>query len=362
MDQHPGVAVVDLDRDGLDDLYVIPHWGRNLFFRNRGDGTFEEKAAQVGLDVDGGTSSAVFADFDNDGDTDAFLGRTLQPSLYLENDGKRMRDASSSVSDRLPALVSSVTAVDVDRDGLLDVYFATYAAKRVSDEYSAMGKLDKPLLDGFIRPEESKKLLERLSTPSEFYDLPGPPNVLVKNRGGGKFAVASDSGLEVFANTYQATWADYDRDGDPDVYLANDDFGADNLLRNDGRGRFVDAAKETGAYGVGFGMGATWGDYDGDGLQDLYVSNMYSKAGKRITERLGNLDQRYRRMAVGNTLYRNLGDTFEDLSSPEALHGEKAGWSWAGQFADVDNDGRPDLHVLSGYYTAPAEYALPVDT
>ena len=122
------------------------------------------------------------------------------------------------------------------------------------------------------------------------HNLYGPPNVLLRNEGGGRFAVAEEApALRVFMNTFQSSWADYDNDGDPDVYLAND-FGPNYFFRNDGGGLFKDITEETDTADVGFGMGVTWGDYDSDGRQDLYVSNMYSSAGQRITAQLPKLD------------------------------------------------------------------------
>lgn len=363
MDRHPGVAVVDIDRDGRDDLYLIPHWGRNLLLRNRGDGTFEDIAHRIGLDLDDSSTAALFADFDNDGDPDAFIARTHEPSLYLQNENGRFVDASSEVSGRLPSLTSSVSAADVDGDGLLDVYLSTYAARRLTQEFVLDKTGEAPLLQGFVSRTQSAKIREKLAGGAEVFDFPGPPNVFLRNVGGGRFEVDSESPLSVLVNTYQATWSDFDGDDDPDVYLAND-FSANHLFRNDGENGFVDVTAETGTADVGFGMGVTWGDVDGDAREDLYVSNMYSKAGSRIAAQLGEIDPRFAKMARGNTLFRNEeGVRFEDLSTrPGERHAQKAGWSWGGQFADVDNDGRSDLHVLSGYYTAPREFELPVDT
>ena len=78
-DRHPGISVVDIDADGYDDLYIAVRQGRNMLLHNGGDGTFTERAAQYGLDVEHHTAAALFADFDNDGDPDVFLGRTLAP-------------------------------------------------------------------------------------------------------------------------------------------------------------------------------------------------------------------------------------------------------------------------------------------
>ena len=145
-------------------------------------------------------------------------------------------------------------------------------------------------------------------------------------------------------------------------YLAND-FAVNSLMRNDGAAGFVDVGKETGTTDIGFGMGASWGDYDNDGRADLYVSNMFSKAGRRITGSLKEIDPRFALMARGNSLFHNTDSVFEKVSGLEApaLQVEKAGWSWSGQFVDFDNDGWLDVHALSGYYSAPPEVAVKVD-
>jgi len=355
-DRHPGLAVVDIDADGFDDLYLMDRWGRNQLLRNRGDGSFEDLAPALGIDVDSHSSAAIFADFDNDGDPDLFLGRTLEPSAYFENEGDRFVDRSAEKVDGfLPYLVSSLNAVDYDGDGLLDVYVSTYAATMI-------WRFD---LSGFLRPADAARLREMMRDPKSresYMDHVGPPNLLLRNRGDGSFEVVEDPGvLASFRNTYQATWADFDADGDPDVYLAND-FAPDQALRNDGEGRFSDVTEELGFTLFALGMGASFGDYDRDGRQDLYVSNMYSTAGSRITSQLDYLDPRFAESAKGNFLWRNEGDSFRKVSGDPGFDVEKTGWAWGSQFADVDNDGFLDLVVLNGFYTAPSEVAIALDT
>ena len=302
------------------------------------------------------TSAALFADFDNDGDLDAFLGRTLEPSVYMANEGGRFVDRSAELFDApLPALVSAVSAADYDGDGLLDLYVSTYAAAmRLRNESQTI----------FLPDGDALELLQlRLSAEDHVItNRFGPPNVLFKNQGGGRFGRVEDSPLKLFKHTFQATWADYDNDGDMDVYVAND-FAPNNLFRNDGLDGFTDVAAETGTEDIGFGMGVSWGDFDEDGLQDLYVTNMYSKAGLRITEQFDDVDTSFRRMARGNTLFRNNTAGFEHVSSlerPGLLVGA-AGWGWGSQFVDLDNDSDLDLYALSGYYTAPSAVELPID-
>jgi hypothetical protein len=355
-DRHPGISVVDIDADGFDDLYVMERSGRNLLLRNRGDGSFEDVAPELGVDVDGHSSSAIFADFDNDGDPDLFVGRTIEASVYLENVGGRFVDRSAErVDGWMPRLVSSVSAVDYDGDGLLDVYVSTYAATMLWSH---------DVLP-FMAPDKADRFQAMFprETAGEwaYFDMLGPPNVMLRNTGGGRFEVVEDPVLESFRNTYQATWADFDADGDPDVYLAND-FADDQVLRNEGGGRFVEATKELGFDQFALGMGASWGDYDRDGRQDVYVSNMYSTAGSRITEKLAYLDPRFQQSAQGNFLWRNEGERFRKVSGDGGILSERTGWSWGSQLTDLDNDGFLDVVVLNGFYTAPREVALAGDT
>ncbi|HYB99092.1 MAG TPA: VCBS repeat-containing protein [Candidatus Limnocylindrales bacterium] len=370
-DRHPAVSVVDIDMDGDDDFYATEREGTNLLFVNRGDGTFEEKAAAFGLDLAGNTTVAIFADFDNDGDPDLFAGRHILPSMLLRNDDGRFTDISAQAAPQgLPPLVTSATAVDYDNDGLLDIYAATYAAEALMREVEAArsragtgAPMPDALLAAFLPPRDAVRLRDLAASPeaNEFRNLPGPPNVLLHNDGDLRMSTVAETPLRLFYNTYQATWADYDRDGDADVYVAND-FAIHHLMRNDGGGRFTDVSAQTGTSDIGFGMGVSWSDYDLDGRQDLYVTNMYSKAGSRITSQLP-VNPELRKMARGNSLFRNEGAIFRKVSGegPGEVPVEVAGWSWGAQFADFDNDTRPDIYALSGNYTAPKEHQLPVD-
>ena len=368
-DRHPGISVVDIDSDGWDDLYVMARHGTNLLLRNRGDGSLEEVSEAWGLDVDSHCSAAVFGDFDNDGDPDLFLGRTLEPSMFLENTGSEFVDVSAEKFEgRLPSLVSSVNAVDYDQDGLLDVYVSTYAASMVEQAREWLERESwsgRPVLEGFLGEEEAADLGLRLFDEDFHFYLqrPGPRNVLLHNDGGGAFSEEGRSAvLSVGRNTYQAAWGDYDGDGDPDVYLSND-FAPNQLFRNDRGGSFSDVTSATGSADYGFGMGVSWGDYDNDDRLDLYVSNMYSRAGNRVVKGAGEVDSRVVKAAAGNSLLRNEGERFKRVSGLKtpALEVARAGWSWGGQFSDLDNDGLKDLYVLSGYYTAPERIGLPFD-
>ena len=361
VDRHPGIAIVDLDGDGFDDIYFLADYGKNMFFHNRGDGTFEEIAAKLGLDLDGHSSSAIFADFDNDGHLDVFIGRTLSRSVYMHWEDGRFIDRSAWISNGpLPFLASSVSAADYDGDGLLDVYIATYASNL---GYWERNGFDPAVFEPFLSPEDIAELTRAMGkVDNPFTNLAGPPNVLLRNLGGGKFEVVKDTPLKVFKNTYQATWGDFDGDGKPDLFLAND-FSPPTLFRNLGGGKFADVTEEMGLANARFGMGATWGDYDNDGRMDLYVSAMSSKAGRRIIAQLPTVDPRFAVMAAGNALYRNVPNKLEKTSgpAPPKLAVEQSGWDWGAQLVDLNNDGYLDIFSLSGYYTAPKQVETDFD-
>ena len=377
-DRHPGVSVVDINGDGWDDLFVVARWGDNQLFVNRGDGTFEDRAADYGLAHWEHSSSSIFADFDNDGDPDVFLGRTLAPSVYLRNEEGRFVDRTQEhVGRSLPSMVSSVAAADFDNDGLLDVYFSTYASRMMHQEMTSDLNADLPVagelpegtvgqfLSDFLSHEDATELHQRFYFSGHpVHDRAGPPNRLLHNVGEGRFEEAAASpALEAWHHTYQAIWADFDQDGDQDLYLAND-FAPNNLMRNDGAAGFTDVTEETNAADIGFGMGGGFGDYDNDGDEDLYVSNMFSKAGRRITAQIAKLDPVFGSMARGNSLLEFQDGKFTRVSGLDksTVMVEKAGWSWAGQFIDFDNNANLDVIALSGHYTAPKKVEIPVDT
>ncbi|PCJ53216.1 MAG: hypothetical protein COA70_09815 [Planctomycetota bacterium] len=391
---HPTCSVVDYDKDGFDDFYVQERSGRNMMFHNNGDGTFEEVAGDLGLDFDGNTASAMFVDLDNDGDVDCFLGGTLERCRILENTGGQWVDRTGDwiAEEDMPYFVSSLNAVDYDNDGLLDIYCSTYAANFVNFAINSIRGENKNAsrqeaefhLKKYLSTGDFETLhglmLEQAQTLEVDTNRPGPPNVLLHNLGGGKFEIAKGADeLRILRNSYQSTWADYDNDGDVDLYCAND-FAPNYLFRNEGDGKFTDVSLELGVIDVGFGMGATWGDYDNDGLQDLYVTNMFSKAARRVTsfftKGLANYDEAliaggasldpiYSALGAGNSLFHNEGPTaaWSKVSGIErpAIPVEAGGWGWGAQFADFNNDGWLDLYAPAGFYTAPEEAAIDVD-
>ena len=278
-------SVVDIDRDGFYDFYFAGYDAPALFFRNRGDGTFEEISESLGLDL-ANVHSATFADFDNDDDSDVFLSfyNRENGTRYLRNEHGRFVDASDLVEEGLPSWVLPISVTDYNNDGLLDVYLGAYtgpytqymqAANERAKASGETGADEIPWLD----PEEAKAIFRRMRS-DEAHPIsgnPGPSNWLLENLGDGRFRRTdpNDAAKSSF-NTLATAWSDIDRDGDMDLYVVNE-LGPNELRRNDGNGVFTDISNEhTGE--IGFGMGGSWGDYDNDGRADMYTTNMFSKA------------------------------------------------------------------------------------
>ena len=251
-----GVALGDVDGDGLEDLHLCQPGGLpNLLFRQEEDGTMTDISAVAGIDWLDNSTAALLIDLDNDGDKDLAVA-TRAAFLILENDGA----ARFTLRSKFEGIESgySPTASDYDLDGDLDLLILRYNAnsREVGD----------------------------FPTPHPFHNARnGGANVLLKNEGQLRFSdVTQESGLgkENFRFSFAAAWEDYDNDGDSDLYIAND-FGPNQLLRNDG-GKFIDTSVESLSQDWGFGMSASWGDLDRDGNMDLYVSSMFSGAGNLV--------------------------------------------------------------------------------
>ena len=361
--QYPSVSVVDIDQDQWDDLFVMDRWGTSVLLRNKGDLTFEDVSESCGLRLNEAFANcALFVDFDNDGDSDVLIGRTVESSLYFRNEGGKFGpDQANNEVLKGIKFISSGSVVDVNRDGMLDVYLSTYCYTR--DAPTAVWARDA------VRMSDRLELQERVDGGQTFLNRGGPPNVLLMNRGGKFERVKINNGLKQWKNSFQSVWSDIDRDGDADLYVCND-FAPDVFLRNDTeQGSFAPKFTEFNdeifpTSAMGFGMGASFGDYNSDGELDLYVSNMYSKAGHRVFKQIGgDIDPRILVSARGNYLYENTGGKFKQVAGlgDSKQHVSKVGWSFGSQFADFNNDGELDVYAPSGFYTAPKPIDAKVD-
>ena len=327
-----GLALGDVNGDGLDDLYLCQQGGlpNRLFIQNP-DGTLTDHTRQSGAGWLDYCASALIVDLDNDGDRDLAVSQDFK-RLLMENDGSGRFSLSFGTSTH--AQTFSISAADFDLDGDLDIYACGY------------------------NPSADRVRSGALGEPLPYHDAQnGGANMLLSNDGGWEFnEVTENVGLNHNNNrfSFAATWEDYDDDGDPDLYVAND-YGRNNLYENTS-GRFVDVAAELGIEDMASGMSASWGDFNRDGRLDIYISNMFSAAGNRITFQRQfkpgapqAMLAQYQRHARGNTLFQadQEGRGFSDVSVEQGV--TMGRWAWGSRFVDLNNDGWEDLVVANGF-------------
>ncbi len=334
-----GFAMGDANGDGREDIYVCQPGGLpNRLFVQNADGSLTDKARDCGVDWWDQSQAALFCDFDNDGDQDLAIAM-IWGVLFMANDGAgKFTPAGSKLSPE--GMPYSLAAADFDADGDVDLYACCYAKRATAVENRFLAR-PLPYHDA---SNGSRNMLLRNDRQFRFRDVTKP--------------VGLDENNSRFS--FAAAWEDYDGDGDLDLYVAND-FGRNNLYRcdrsPDGSVKFKDAAAGAGVEDISAGMSASWGDADNDGRPDLYVSNMWSSAGNRVTyqrrfrEGSGALSS-FQRHAKGNSLFQNAGDgTFHDVSVESGV--TMGRWAWGSRFVDLNNDGWDDLVVANGYITQP---------
>ncbi len=310
-----GVTAADLDGDRWPDLVLCGGRGCS-WFRNLGDGTFEDRTQAAGLEFDGEARMAVAADFDNDGDRDLFFTVARDSDRLFANDGQGgFTDVTAeSGLGEAGSISGPATAVDIDNDGLLDLYVGRFGNYLEGNHPWSGGSAEN-----------------------------AQPNVLFRNLGGMRFERLSDDGNTGWAQAL--SHADLDLDGDQDLYVAND-FGRNALLLNDGKGRFESIGEQAGADDRHHGMNVSFADLDGDRKPDVFVTNIWV------------WDPIEESPIETNTLLLSgpatPGDppesppTYRRFEDSEFLSHD-TGWAWAGEFLDYDLDGDEDLFVANGF-------------
>lgn len=321
-----GVYLGDVNGDGHLDLLVTELLNSRLYW-GQGDGSFtasgwEPEGPVIEL-PDGRKRvlepyAAIF-DATGNGKVDVLHAGKLYTWSAKRGEMVQLRATSLPNAD--------ASLCDYDRDGLVDIHFTNsgpYAKKRQENMFFDDDKTN------------------------------GRKNQLFKNLGGGRFqnVTRPSNASPSFGRTFTAVWFHANEDDWPDLFDANE-FGRNDFLVNNGDGTFREVDDVDPVFG-GFSMGATAGDMDGDGRVDLYLSNMYSKAGQRVYHHLdlSIYPENARRMFIasvtGNRLYHARGDlTFENTSAYAG--GYAVGWGFSGAMFDVDLDGWLDLYAPCGY-------------
>ena len=319
-----GVAIWDLDADGRPDVFLgsgVPlpgcpdsRLGGSRLFRNLGGMKFADVTESSGMTPPGYATGCAVGDVDADGDEDLYVA-CLGPNRLYENERGKLKEVGAAAGVADPAFSTSASFLDFDLDGDLDLYVANYVIVDMGKE-AACTRDGKPV---YCLPQ----------------DFPGAPDRLFRNEGGLRFTDATEAAgvLEPRGRGLGVAVGDYDDDGDPDVYVAND-TNENLLFRNEG-GRFVERGLEAGVAlsengAMENGMGTDWGDFDGDGRLDLVVTNFARQT---------------------NSLWRNSGGGFfTDVSYSSGTGAPSLPYvGWAAIFADFDLDGRLDLLVTNGH-------------
>ncbi len=328
-----GVAFYDYDHDGWQDIFLVNGWRLDGFpkgaeptchlFKNNRDGTFTDVTFKAGLARSGWGQACCVGDYDNDGYDDLFITYYGQNALFHNNGNGTFTDVTAKAALTQPKTRwnSGCAFLDYDRDGHLDLFVANYIDFDIKTAPT---------------PESANCEYKGITVACGPPGLPAGKNILYHNNGNGTFTdVSQKSGMWTTVGNYalSVAVADFDNDGWPDIYVANDSTAA-TLYHNQKDGTFQDMAIELGAAlspdgKPQAGMGVSVGDYNRDGSLDIAKTNF-----------AGDTD----------SLYANLGDgTFEDRTYLAGLGINTRYLGWGVGFFDMDNDGWLDLLVSNGH-------------
>jgi hypothetical protein len=337
----PGICVADFDGDGWQDIYFVN--GRDLYnrgvtvrnalFRNNGDGTFFEVTDKAAVPGTGYGLGCVWGDYDNDGFPDLYVTQYGRNVLYHNNGDGTFTDVTDKAgvagSEFGTLFHSGATFFDYDRDGRLDLYVGGYVAFGTDSQRYCM-------LQGVTS-----------SCPPSVYR--GSPDVLYHNNGDGTFTnVTKAAGIyQQEGKNLSVGAADYDNDGWPDLFVANDGLNA-YLYHNEHNGTFKEVGPEAGVAYTSQGkvmaaMCISLGDYDNDGWLDLYISDFQGSS-----DHIWHND--------GKGLFSEVSDQVGITIPTNGV------LSFGGGFFDYDNDGWLDLFIANGHVypevekTAPTHY------
>lgn len=378
-----GLAVGDYDGDGMLDCYLVSQDGANKLFRQVAPLQFEDVTQSAG-NVDGGEawgSGATFADVDGDGDLDLYVCNIEAKNLLYQNQGNgTFVEAAKQFGLDIVAASTMAAFADYDRDGKLDLYLLTNRALHA-------GWADTPeVLHGFRPPADTAlaatelvptakqwQQLRELAARNELGSAPlptelaehfftfrgkvytaGQPDRLLRNVAGKFVDVTTSAGIRDQGMGLSATWCDYDNDGYPDLYVANDLESPDMLYHNEQNGTFREVTKQTVPHTAYYGMGSDAADVDGDGNFDFLVADMSMTTHKKAKILMGDMDEERPVLmyadppqAMRNALLLNTGmGKFQEAAKLAGV--SSTDWTWSVLFGDLDQDGRVDLFATNG--------------
>ncbi len=363
-----GVAIGDVDSDGLPDLFFAGYNQGNRLYRNLGDWRFEDITSRAGVGGGGRwCGGATFVDIDGDEDLDLYVCAYDAPNLlYLNQGGGQFEEAAARFGLDFSGASVSMAFADYDRDGDLDGYLVTHRLKKDRRHLLPQGTQD-AVKKGILQIDRAQRRASVSDQYQELFELmskggsrmeliiAGQRDHLFRNDGAKGFRdVSREVGIAGFGIGLAASWWDYDGDGWPDLYVSNDYKGADQLYRNLGDGRFQQVARKALPHVPWFSMGSDTADINNDGWMDLLASDMSGT--DHFSQKMGMGEmgknqwflvlanpQQYMR----NALFLGTG-TGRVLESAYLCGLANTDWTWSPKFGDLDLDGRVDLFVSNG--------------
>lgn len=359
-----GVLAGDFNNDSLPDLFFPGTAASNKLYLNRGDWIFEEIGKSSGILNDGFTVGGSLADIDADGDLDIYLCHYNSPNQLFLNQGPDKNGIPQFTEAASPAQLditdASLTSsfCDYDRDGDLDLL--VLCNRLYHDGGLPIGgthdvvdgePVIKPGLENYYGVDiiEGKKTTITIGRYDRLFRNDSANGQL-------RFSdVTTTAGLNKRGYALSSTWLDYNSDGWPDLYVANDYRYPDYLWKNNGNGTFTEIANQAVPYTPFFSMGSATGDFNNDGRDDLIALDMAATSHYKAKVAMGALtpvnrhvlDHSLPRQTMRNTLFLNSGLGKMTESSFQS-HLSASDWSWTPLLADYDCDGHLDIYLTNG--------------
>ena len=342
-DHGTGIAIADVDGDGLSDIYFVNQVGGNQLWRNRGDGRFEDITTLAGVAVPQKVSvAASFADIDNDGDPDLFVTTVRTGNHLFENiGGGRFRDITDAAGVGYRGHSSAAVFFDYDRDGLLDLFVVNvgrYTTDVIGGEEPGYYVAYEDAFSGHLKPERAER------------------SILYRNQGSRRFVDATEkTGLVDLSWSGDATPIDGNDDGWPDLYVLNM-LGDDEYYENVGGQRFVKRSRDVFPRTSWGSMGVKVFDMNRDGRLDLFVTDMHSDmSDKTPPEREGlKSDMKWPESFRGSGATSIWGNSLFLKDGPHAYReasdtmGAENYCPWGPSVGDLNADGFDDVFIASG--------------